>query len=258
MRRRSFLTLPAAAALMQAQDKPPAHPAIIELRYFRLRSGKQVERTTEYLRRGWLPAAKRAGVGPMGFFNSVVGQGSPFVLSLTSFPTLAAIGDLARALAADKEFQSAQEEYNNTSTDLGYMRMDSSLLLGFPSFPAVQVPPPPENRPSRIFEIRTYESPSDSTLQRKVKMFGDGEIDAFRRSGMLPVFFGTTFVGRDMPNLTYMLAYDDLAARDKTWSAFGKDPGWQKLRATPGLSDPEIVSNISNAIVRPLAFSPIR
>jgi len=75
---------------------------------------------------------------------------------------------------------------------------------------------------------------------------------------MLPVFFGTTFVGRDMPNLTYMLAYDDLAARDKTWSAFGKDPGWQKLRATPGLSDPEIVSNISNAIVRPLAFSPIR
>jgi hypothetical protein len=30
------------------------------------------------------------------------------------------------------------------------------------------------------------------------------------------------------------------------------------LRAQPGLSDAEIVSNISNAILRPLPFSPIR
>jgi hypothetical protein len=55
-----------------------------------------------------------------------------------------------------------------------------------------------------------------------------------------------------------MLAYDDLAARDKTWSAFSADPDWQKLRATPGLSDADIVNNISNAILRPLPFSPIR
>jgi hypothetical protein len=55
-----------------------------------------------------------------------------------------------------------------------------------------------------------------------------------------------------------MLAYDDLAARDKAWSAFSADPAWQKLRATPGLSDAEIVNNVSNAILRPLAFSPIR
>jgi hypothetical protein len=89
-------------------------------------------------------------------------------------------------------------------------------------------------------------------------MFGDGEIAIFRRCGMLPVFFGQTVIGRDLPNLTYMLAFDDLAARDKAWGAFGKDSDWQKLRATPGLSDAEIVSNISNAILRPLAFSPIR
>ena len=55
-----------------------------------------------------------------------------------------------------------------------------------------------------------------------------------------------------------MLAYDDLAARDKQWRAFSADPDWQKLRAQPGLADAEIVSNISNEIVRPLVFSPIR
>ena len=36
------------------------------------------------------------------------------------------------------------------------------------------------------------------------------------------------------------------------------DLEWQKLRARPGLSDAEIVSNIHSAILRPLANSPIR
>jgi hypothetical protein len=46
--------------------------------------------------------------------------------------------------------------------------------------------------------------------------------------------------------------------RDKAWAAFGQDPDWQRMRALPGLSDAEIVSNISNAILRPLAGSDIR
>jgi hypothetical protein len=242
---------------IQGQEAGVPASAFIELRYFRLRSGPQVTRTTEYLRRGWLPATQRAGIGPVGFFNALVAPESPFLLSLTSYPSFAAIEAAHHKLVADKEFQAALDEYNSVA-EPGYMRMENSLLLAFPSMPAVEVPPVGEGRAARIFEIRTYESPNEKTLARKVKMFGDGEIAAFRRSGMLPVFFGTAIVGRNLPHLTYMLAYDDLAAREKTWSAFGKDPGWQKLRATPGLSDPEIVSNISNAILRPLPFSPIR
>jgi hypothetical protein len=86
----------------------------------------------------------------------------------------------------------------------------------------------------------------------------DGEIDIFRRCGMLPVFFGETIAGADMPNLTYMLAFENLAAREKAWRTFGSHPDWQKLRSRPELSDALLVSNISNAILRPLAFSSIR
>jgi hypothetical protein len=55
-----------------------------------------------------------------------------------------------------------------------------------------------------------------------------------------------------------MLSFENMAARDKLWSAFGADAEWQKLRSQPGYADAEIVSNISNAILRPLDFSPIR
>jgi len=139
-----------------------------------------------------------------------------------------------------------------------YVRMDSALLRAFDSIPGIEVPPGGAKRAPRIFELRTYESPNVKASKTKIKMFDDAEIKIFRRCGMLPVFFGETLIGRNLPNLTYMLAYDDLAARDKVWKAFGADAEWQKLRSTPGLTDPEIVSNISNAILRPMPFSAIR
>ncbi len=113
-------------------------------------------------------------------------------------------------------------------------------------------------RPARIFEVRMYESDNLSTLRRKIKMFNDGEAGIFKRVGMQPVFFGHTIVGQHQPNLVYMLSYEDLAAREKAWRAFGSDPEWQKLRVMPGYSDAEIGSNITNYLVSPLPFSPIR
>lgn len=241
---------------MQAQSDSP-HRAFFELRYFKMRSGHQVDRTTAYLQKGWLPAATRAGIQPVGFFSAVIAPDSPFILSVASYPSLAAFQSAREHLAADKDLQAAAADFNS-GAELSYIRIESSLLEAFPSMPALEPPPTAPGRPARIFELRTYESPNESASDRKVKMFGDGEIAVFRKSGMLPVFFGQTIVGAHMPNLTYMLAYDDLAARDKTWRAFSADPDWQKLRATPGLSDAEIVNNITNAILRPLPFSPIR
>jgi hypothetical protein len=88
-------------------------------------------------------------------------------------------------------------------------------------------------------------------------MFNNGEMQIFERLGMRPVFFGETIAGPRQPNLNYMLSYDDLAARDKLWSAFANDPEWKKLSGEPQLKDAEIVANISNVILRPLRFSPI-
>ena len=38
---------------------------------------------------------------------------------------------------------------------------------------------------------------------------------------------------------------------------FGGDPEWRKLSSTPGYTDPEIVSNINNVLLRPASYSQI-
>lgn len=257
MRRRHFLTASAAAGLATAAPADTPKNAWFHLTYYYMRNGTQVERTTQYLRDVWMPAAKRHEVGPVGLFNPVMAERSPFVLVLASYPSLAAFETAHDKFAADQEFQKGWDQYNNIA-DPEYVRLESSLLRAFNGFPAIEVPANDGKRPARIFELRTYESVNEKASKRKIGMFESGEIAIFRKVGMIPVFFGQGQVGTNLPKLTYMLSYDDLEARDRVWRAFGSDPEWRKLRSQPGLSDAEIVSNISNSILRPLPFSQIR
>ena len=216
----------------------------------------QMQRTSDFLRAA-APALKRAGVTQFGAFGSVIAEGSPFILTLASFPSIAAMEAAREKEGADKDYIQARDAYN-AAPGLGYERMESSLLRCFEGMPQVELPPTGGGRGPRIFELRMYESNNSFTLSRKIKMFNEGEIGIFKRLGMLPVFYGETLIGSKMPNLVYMLSFDSLAAREKLWQAFGSDPEWQKLRVQPGFSDAENVSNISNAILRPLPFSDIR
>ena len=256
IRRRQFIGT-AAAGLAAAAPADQPKNAIFHLVWFYMRTGSQVERTTQYLGNVFLPAAKRACVSPAGFFSPVIGERSPYILSIVSYPSFASIDTVHGRFAEDKEYLKGWDEYNNIA-DPPYIRMESGLLRAFDGMPAIEVPPTEGRRAARIFELRTYESVNEKASQRKIRMFNDGEMGIFRKLGMTPVFFGQGIVGRNLPSLTYMLAFDDLASREKLWRAFGSDPEWQKLRIQPGLSDAEIVSNISNQVLRPLASSPIR
>lgn len=244
------------AGMAAAADAPKN--AILEWRRYQLRNSaeNQRQRTSDFLK-AQVAAYQRAGVGPVGVFSSTIAPDGPFLLVLVSYPSLAGMEQAQTKLAADAEYQKALEAYN-AQPGLNYERMESSLLRAFDGYPAVVPPPSDGKRAARLFEVRMYESNNSGTLRKKVKMFNDGEIGAFQRAGGQPVFFGETFVGARQPNLTYMLSYEDLAGRDKVWKAFGADPEWQRLRTTPGLSDADIVSNISNYLVSPLAFSQIR
>jgi hypothetical protein len=246
-----------AAASAAPGDAPPA---LIEMIRFQLRNSpdNQSQRMTEFLSKIFAPALKRAGAGPLGFFSPVIAPDSPFLMALITYPRVRGAWESTNEkLAQDAEYLKDAGAWL-AQPGLHHQRAENSLLRAFRGMPTVEPPPVAEGRAPRIFELRTYESNNRATLARKIDMFEKGEIALFRKCGLLPVFFGDTIVGRNVPNLTYMVAFDDLAAREANWKAFGGSPEWQKMRSTPGWEDAQIVSNISNIILRPLPFSDIR
>jgi len=234
-------------------------PAILEMRYFRLRNtmDNQRGRLAEHLGKSVLPAMRRAGAGPIGLFSSLIAPDAPFLLMVAEHASLAAFEQCWQKLGADGELKTAVEALYK-QVQLPYQRMEVHLLRGFRKFPAIETPPGGADRAPRVFELRTYESNTPESLAKKIGMFEDGEIDLFRKFGLLPVFFGEMIAGGKMPNLTYMVAFDDLAAREANWRAFATSPEWKKMAATPGLSDGEVVSNISSTLLSPAAGSMIR
>lgn len=263
MERRDFMaTLGVAAVggLPQAQP-PPARtaPEFYVWRQYVLRAGTQPRRLAEHLQGALIPALNRLGHRPVGVFEPVVGVSSPTVFTLVPAASLEAIASTEANLQKDGEYLRAAASYlEAAATDPVYLRQETSILAAFPNVPRVEVPAATAGKGPRLFELRTYESHSERAHRLKVQMFAEmGEVDIFRRVGLTPVFFASTLAGPRMPNLTYMLVHDNLAAREKSWAAFVGDEQWKKLRATPGYADADIVSNITTVLLRPAGSSQI-
>ena len=265
MERRDFLTILGAAAL-GGRTKPHAQqgaskgaPEFYIWRQHILRAGTQSRRLADYLQNALIPALNRLGHQPIGVFEPVVGVPSPCTFTLTPVASLDAVAMLEAALQKDEAFARTAAPYlDAVATDPVYVRQETSILAAFPNVPRVEVPAATASKGPRLFELRTYENHNERAHRLKVRMFAEmGEVAIFRRVGLTPVFFASTIAGPRMPNLTYMLVHENMAAREKSWAAFGGDPEWKKLRATPGYADAEIVSNITTVLLRPAACSQI-
>jgi hypothetical protein len=264
MFRRDFLTslaaLPAIGIPDEYQTGPAtASPDLLVWRQYSLRTGTQPRRLADFLQNAAIPALNRIGHTPMGVFEVVTGLPTPTVFVLTPCSSIESVVTMEGALDKDDAFASAAAAYIDASpADPAYVRQEVSLLGAFPKFPRIAVPAATATKGPRLFELRTYESHSEKAHRAKVKMFAEmGEIEIFRRAGLTPVFFSRTLAGPRMPSLVYMLVHENMAGREKSWDAFRNDPDWKKLSATPGFTDPEIVSNITTVLLRPAAYSQI-
>jgi hypothetical protein len=228
-------------------------------RQFIIRNGPQPRRLAEFLQGAAIPALNRLGHKPIGAFEVVAGVPGPSLFLLIPLASLDALAALEAGLDGDDQFARAGAAYLDApATDPAYIRQEVSLLSAFPKMPRIEVPAATPAKGPRLFELRTYESPSEKAHRAKVRMFEElGEIDIFRRVGLTPVFFSRMVAGPRMPSLVYLLVHENIAGREKSWDAFRNDPEWKKVAATPGYSDAEIVSNITTVYLRPTAYSQI-
>ena len=178
------------------------------------------------------------------------------LLLLIPHASAESLATLESRLAGDAEYRkAAQSLHALPPSDPPFERCDSSLVAAVPSFPGIRGPEGPAS-PARVYELRTYRSPSEAAGRKKIEMFeAGGELGIFARLGLHTVFFGRDVVGAGLPSLTYMLAFADVLAREKAWAAFREDPEWVKLRDQPAYAD--VVSGIDASLLRATDYSRV-
>jgi len=260
MDRRQFFaasSVAAGAAVLPkalAQAAEPGAKEFYEQRLYRVANAAQQKALVAFLRDAAIPAMNRIGIGPVGVFVPLEDASDLTVYVLMPHKSLESVATATSRMLADETFRRDGRAFLELpSSKKGYERIESSLLIAFDGVPKIEVP---TRRPERIFQLRCYESHSVLAGQKKIEMFNKGgELAIFRRSGMNPVFFGEMLIGKNVPNLTYMLTFPNQDAQREGWRRFLADPDWDKLKRDPQYAD--TVSKIHNVLLRPLACSQI-
>jgi hypothetical protein len=229
-----------------------------QLRKYSLQTGPQTKLTESYFSEALIPALSRMGMGPIGAFRVDFGPETPTYYLLIPGTSAEALATADVKLASDDSFlKTAAPFWSAPYTAPPFNRVEGSLLWAFEGWPKLTLPSLSVNKEKRIFQLRTYESPTQADHVRKVEMFHSGEFDIFKNAGFKPVFYSETLIGPRMPSLTYMMSFANMAELGSQWQVFQNDPAWKKLSASPRFSTEQLVSNITNLVLSPLEASQI-
>jgi len=227
-----------------------------ELKIYHIKTQAQEDKLDNYLQNAYLPALHRIGITNVGVFKPRAGDTlGKRVYVLIPFRSSSQMESLNDKLAADSQYFIDGKDYINAPyNDEPYTRMETIVLRAFPKMPRPAVPELSADKTDRVYELRSYESPSEAYNLNKVKMFNDGdEVALFKRLGFNAVFYSEVLAGSHMPNLMYMVTFNSMADHDRLWKAFGNDPYWKTLSAKPEYQNN--VNHIDAIFLHPTAYS---
>jgi hypothetical protein len=107
-----------------------------------------------------------------------------------------------------------------------------------------------------IYEQRIYTC-LPGRLPALNKRFESATLKLWQKHGVRPVAFFTTLVGEDTNDLTYLLAWESMAERERVWNAFAADPEWHQARAESE-KDGFIIARVRNQFLAPTAYSALK
>lgn len=274
MKRRSFLktsiavSASATAAVASRVSAAPAAAAreYYELRSYRLKPGAPRALLEGYLEKALLPALDQRGIKHTGVFteldvnkNAGTSTAKPDtpVWVLIPHANLDSFARVSADLNNDPAVLKAGADYLQVKKATpAFDRLDTWLLLAFKSMPKMEVPAFVRSRvPTRVFEMRDYESHSEVKALIKMAMFDEGETEIMRSLGMSPLFFGQALAGPNLPHLRYITCGPDLASHLANWKKFSPDPRWVKMKDMPKYVDS--TSKNTARFLAPTSYSQI-
>jgi len=206
---------------------------IYELKTYHITSAAQEAMLDSYLEKAFIPAAHRHGVAKVGVFKPIASQADAGqkVYVFIPFKSIDEFMAFEGKLLKDQTYLTDGAAYVNSAFDNPpYKRVETAILqamTGQPKFTESALTSPKKDR---IYELRSYEGPTERLYRQKVKMFNSGEMDIFTRLGFNPIFYAETIAGANMPNLVYLTTHENMEKRDANWKAFGSDYKWVEMR----------------------------
>lgn len=217
-----------------------------QLKTYTFETDEQMKVTEQYLAEAFLPGLRKLNIGPVGVFKFIKNEEDTTkkLMVLIPFTSMEQFLEHETSLAKDEVYTSAGSNYINASYEQpAYQRIESTLLKAFVDWPAMHTPKLDGPRAERVYELRSYESPTEKYYWNKVDMFNaGGEVELFNKLEFNAVFYGEVISGSKMPNLMYMTTFENQESRDTHWDAFREAPEWLKLKVMP-----EYQNNVSHA-----------
>jgi len=243
-----FITLIAVVLILSStiaassQNSNKAYGDYYQISIYHTVSKAQVDSLSEYLETAYLPQLHKAGFNKVGVFTPLANDTSADKRIVVWLP-LKALNDLQKI------------SLNNDCPK--YKRLENIILTAFEKAPHYKLPNLNGTSADHIYELRSYEGPTEERYLQKVKMFNVGdEIGLFARLGFNAVFYAHVLAGSRMPNLMYLTSFDTQTTHDAHWKAFGDDAYWKKLSALPEYQN--TVSKADIVLMHPTGYSDLR
>jgi hypothetical protein len=225
---------------------------------YRIKNQAQEATVDQYLKQAYLPALHRLGKKNVGVFKPVASDTAAFgkvIHVLASYSSLNEFEQMTSKLESDTQLEKDGAAYLNAKHDeRPYERIEIILMRAFTDMPTMETPKLSGARKDRIYELRSYEGPTEKLYRSKVKMFNAGdEIGLFKRLGFNAVFYAEALTGTRTPNLIYMTTFENIASRDEHWKNFVADPQWKQLLTIEEYKN--TVSKINIWLLAPTEYS---
>jgi len=254
MDRRAFVGLLGGLG-MAANAAPERRTRIYALEQFKLKAGTQLPRLHEFISQSLLPALNHAHNGPKVYLEAVIAAHTPQLAAVYGFNSLEEMWSVHTKIGTDEALAKKMEALES-GAEPSFETLDTTLLEAADYSPEITASA--DDAAPRIFELRVYHSPTWRQLTALHERFRGPEIKIFHRVGIHPILYSSTLAGQNIPNLTYLIPFADLAAREKAWAAFNADPEWQKVRKESIDKSGQIASVIQVSLYKATPYSPVK
>jgi hypothetical protein len=223
MQRRSLLSWLGASAAGAfslsgvAEARPQNGTRVVSLESFCTTDADEMLRLHDYLGGTLLPVMNQVHNGSALCLDAIVAPRTPQALFVAVFSSFDEMLDVRGRIASHPRIQQARAELESGP---GFCQVQSQVLTATRETVRLN----PDRLRSGILELRSYHAPG--WHDGPPALFGE----VLNRAGIQPVLNGSSAAGEHVPQLTFLIPFENLAAREEAWSRFDRDSEWIEVR----------------------------